>query len=182
MDDNLVALTIWESQRNKERVKKTSLCSWPEVDTIRSERELADESKKKELLRVRNSKVGDLDCFPCLHSAKRDTKDNRELSSTASDNSGESASVDFAMTDERDISPPPLAQADNSGTSATSNYWLMRLFQSNLFDMHIAIGYLYSSKDSDIQAYLANKLFVSCLVCSKVFARAVIRVNWFTWT
>lgn len=165
MDDNLVALTIWESQRNKERAKKPFLCSWPEVDTKRAERELEEESKKKDLLRVRNSKVGDLDCFPCLHSAKRDAKDNRELSSTASDNSGESASVDSTMTDERSCSPPSLSQPDDSGTPATSqssNYWLMRLFQSNLFDMHIAIGYLYSSKDSDIQAYLANKLFVSC--------------------
>lgn len=162
MDDNLVAFAVWESQRTKERAKQVLVCSWPEVDTKRAKRELEEELKKKGLLRV-----GDLDCFPCLHSAKRDAKDNSELLSTASsDNSGESASVDFAMTDERDCSPPAAqAQPDDQNAPAisqSSNYWLMRLFQSNLFDMDIAIGYLYSSKDRDIQAYLANKLYVSC--------------------
>lgn len=159
MDDNLVAFAVWESQRTKERAKQVLVCSWPEVDTKRAKRELEEELKKKGLLRV-----GDLDCFPCLHSAKRDAKDNSELLSTASsDNSGESASVDFAMTDERDCSPPAAqAQPDDQNAPAisqSSNYWLMRLFQSNLFDMDIAIGYLYSSKDRDIQAYLANKLY-----------------------
>lgn len=41
------------------------------------------------------------------------------------------------------------------------NFWLMRLFQSKLFDMSIAIGYFFKSKEADVQAYLGNKLFVS---------------------
>ena len=41
------------------------------------------------------------------------------------------------------------------------NFWLMRLFESKLFDMSIAIGYFLSSKEADVQAYLGNKLFVS---------------------
>lgn len=41
------------------------------------------------------------------------------------------------------------------------NFWLMRLFESKLFDMSIAIGYLFKSKEEDVQAYLGNKLFVS---------------------
>ena len=55
----------------------------------------------------------------------------------------------------------------NSPVPQPQNYWLMRLFQSKLFDMSIAIGYLFNSKDSDVQAYLGNKLFVSVqiLVC-----------------
>lgn len=51
----------------------------------------------------------------------------------------------------------------NSPVPQPQNYWLMRLFQSKLFDMSIAIGYLFNSKDSDVQAYLGNKLFVSVL-------------------
>ena len=45
------------------------------------------------------------------------------------------------------------------------DYWLMRLFQSNLFDMSIAIGYLFNAKEPDVQAYLCQKLFVSAFVC-----------------
>ena len=41
------------------------------------------------------------------------------------------------------------------------NFWLMRLFESKLFDMSIAIGYIFNSKEADVQAYLGNKLFVS---------------------
>ena len=41
--------------------------------------------------------------------------------------------------------------------------WLLRLFESKLFDMAIAIAYLYKSKESGVLAYLGNKLFVSFL-------------------
>ena len=51
-----------------------------------------------------------------------------------------------------------LAQASQS--------WLMRLFQSKLFDMSIAIHYLFNSKEPGVQSYLGNKLFVSSVcVC-----------------
>ena len=41
--------------------------------------------------------------------------------------------------------------------------WLMRLFESTLFDMSIAIGYLFNSKEPGVQRYLGNRLFVSQL-------------------
>ena len=41
------------------------------------------------------------------------------------------------------------------------NCWLMRLFESTLFDMSIAIGYLFNSKEPAVQKYLGNRLFVS---------------------
>ena len=46
--------------------------------------------------------------------------------------------------------------------------WLLRLFESKLFDIPMAISYLYTSKESGVLAYLGNKLFVSiCLL--KIF-------------
>ena len=39
--------------------------------------------------------------------------------------------------------------------------WLLRLFESKLFDMSIAIAYLFNSKEPGVIAYLGNKLFVS---------------------
>ena len=53
------------------------------------------------------------------------------------------------------------AQLSISPVPQPQNFWLMRLFESKLFDMSIAIGYFFNSKEADVQAYLGNKLFVS---------------------
>lgn len=37
--------------------------------------------------------------------------------------------------------------------------WLLRLFESKLFDMSIAIAYLFNSKEPGVLTYLGNKLF-----------------------
>ncbi|XP_013138968.1 PREDICTED: phosphatidylinositol 4-kinase beta isoform X1 [Papilio polytes] len=37
--------------------------------------------------------------------------------------------------------------------------FLLRLFESKLFDMSMAISYLFNSKESGVQTYLANKMF-----------------------
>eukprot|EP00118_Oscarella_pearsei_P005802 m.26645 g.26645 ORF g.26645 m.26645 type:complete len:764 (+) comp29440_c0_seq1:118-2409(+) len=37
--------------------------------------------------------------------------------------------------------------------------WLLRLFKSKLFNMSIAIGYLFNSKEPGVQEYLGNRLF-----------------------
>lgn len=37
--------------------------------------------------------------------------------------------------------------------------WLLRLFESKLFDMSIAIQYLFNSKEPGVQSYIGNRLF-----------------------
>lgn len=37
--------------------------------------------------------------------------------------------------------------------------WLLRLFESKLFDVSMAISYLYSSKEPGVQTYIGNRLF-----------------------
>ena len=54
--------------------------------------------------------------------------------------------------------------------------WLLRLFESKLFDIPMAISYLYTSKESGVLAYLGNKLFVSiCFL--KIFIDIVILIS-----
>lgn len=48
---------------------------------------------------------------------------------------------------------------DPSSLPAEQGSWLLRLFESKLFDMPIAISYLFNSKESGVLAYLGNKLF-----------------------
>jgi len=50
---------------------------------------------------------------------------------------------------------------DASSLPAEQGSWLLRLFESKLFDMPIAISYLFNSKECGVLAYLGNKLFVS---------------------
>ncbi|OQV25091.1 Phosphatidylinositol [Hypsibius exemplaris] len=53
--------------------------------------------------------------------------------------------------------PPPLISAN---TQEHTN-WLLRFFQSELFDASLAVHYLYrsKSKDTGVQQYLGNRLF-----------------------
>lgn len=37
--------------------------------------------------------------------------------------------------------------------------WLLRLFESKLFDVSMAISYLHNSKEPGVQAYIGNRLF-----------------------
>lgn len=54
-----------------------------------------------------------------------------------------------------------IKEKGNSPPQKNSSCLLLRLFESKLFDMSIAMSYLFKSKESGVQAYLGNKLFVS---------------------
>ncbi|XP_024920695.1 phosphatidylinositol 4-kinase beta isoform X3 [Cynoglossus semilaevis] len=60
----------------------------------------------------------------------------------------------------RQPAPPPSVPLPSSSTSASSKQsWLLRLFESKLFDVSMAISYLYKSKEAGVQAYIGNRLF-----------------------
>ena len=54
-----------------------------------------------------------------------------------------------------------LAKVEDTPLPAEQGSWLLRLFESKLFDMPIAISYMFNSKEGGVLAYLGNKLFVS---------------------
>ncbi|XP_070840614.1 phosphatidylinositol 4-kinase beta-like [Chaetodon trifascialis] len=61
--------------------------------------------------------------------------------------------------------PRPSAWPDSSllpsssSSSSSKQSWLLRLFESKLFDVSMAISYLYKSKEPGVQAYIGNRLF-----------------------
>ena len=159
---------------------------------------------------------GDLDkCFPCLPGIEdppeREEREVTGHSSSGSEESTPTSPVPHNETENHvdsgisslaiDTSPSiPGGAVDsnilmNSPVPQPQNFWLMRLFQSKLFDMSIAIGYLFNSKDSDVQAYLGNKLFVSqvCMYTSYLetldtlvpsfkcmYKYCIVLVNWYS--
>ncbi|XP_053604212.1 phosphatidylinositol 4-kinase beta isoform X2 [Plodia interpunctella] len=56
------------------------------------------------------------------------------------------------------IVDPPKSELSAAETSKNKDF-LLRLFESKLFDMSMAISYLFNSKEPGVQTYLANKLF-----------------------
>ncbi|XP_016534372.1 phosphatidylinositol 4-kinase beta [Poecilia formosa] len=54
---------------------------------------------------------------------------------------------------------PPAAPSESPSPSSSKQSWLLRLFESKLFDVSMAISYLYKSKEPGVQAYIGNRLF-----------------------
>jgi hypothetical protein len=57
-----------------------------------------------------------------------------------------------------------IKEKSASSSQKNSSCLLLRLFESKLFDMSIAMSYLFKSKECGVQTYLGNKLFVSICV------------------
>ncbi|KAJ1080756.1 hypothetical protein NDU88_000949 [Pleurodeles waltl] len=64
---------------------------------------------------------------------------------------------------EEDESPIDINTVKNARRRQKNNSakqsWLLRLFESKLFDISMAISYLYNSKEPGVQAYIGNRLF-----------------------
>ena len=58
----------------------------------------------------------------------------------------------------------PSASANSSPTSSggggnNNKSWLLRLFESKLFDCSMAMAYMFNSKEPGVLGYIGNKLF-----------------------
>ncbi|XP_040267810.1 phosphatidylinositol 4-kinase beta isoform X1 [Bufo bufo] len=62
---------------------------------------------------------------------------------------------DEAVTDINSVKNARRRQKNNSAKQS----WLLRLFECKLFDISMAISYLYNSKEPGVQAYIGNRLF-----------------------
>lgn len=77
--------------------------------------------------------------------------------------------IDFSVPMETkvEITPEyenPVCKSENSTVVMSKKpppreSWLLRLFESKLFDMSIAITYLFNSKESGVQTYIGNRMF-----------------------
>ncbi|XP_043196232.1 phosphatidylinositol 4-kinase beta-like isoform X1 [Amphibalanus amphitrite] len=54
---------------------------------------------------------------------------------------------------------PVTVMAAGDAKPGTQKSWLLRLFESKLFDMSIAVNYLFNSKEPGVQTYIVNRMF-----------------------
>ncbi|XP_077646691.1 phosphatidylinositol 4-kinase beta isoform X1 [Lonchura striata] len=60
---------------------------------------------------------------------------------------------------EEEEESPGAARTARKRQHQAKQSWLLRLFESKLFDISMAISYLYNSKEPGVQAYIGNRLF-----------------------
>ena len=107
-------------------------------------------------------------CFPCLTGLELDPKKKLNLKHVQEeeekDEKWKRESEERRSNSSENI-PADITSLSTSPLPQLQSYWLLRLFESNLFTMHIAIQYLYKERDKDVQIYLGKKLFVSLIQC-----------------
>lgn len=159
MDDPLIGLTIYDTTSES--------LDW-KAKAVNEGRVVPNRGRFPLKRNPRND--GSEDCFPCLPSIPDEQE--RAKSTKGSLESSETVAVKEELEGSHVSSEVDVSEQRSS--SQSKNFWLMRLFQSSLFDMSIAIGYLFNSKDQSVQSYLGSRLFVSyntyespqCRVCS----------------
>ena len=162
MDDPLIGLTIFDHALTA----GTDVVGPSVTDTTRTQSQQLWKSGDD----------GSEECFPCLPGISEDQ--HNEMLSPSQESQMNVPSHPNANTDPELItfqSHTPEGEPESEGqrqlTNLPNNYWLMRLFESNLFTMSIGIGYLFNSKDQKVLSYLGGKLFVSpnCFFCIFLF-------------
>lgn len=63
------------------------------------------------------------------------------------------------ISEEEVAEPVKSVRRRQKNNNSSKQSWLLRLFESKLFDISMAISYLYNSKEPGVQAYIGNRLF-----------------------
>lgn len=119
--------------------------SWQNVGEsdmqLREDRSMPDNNNPNEVFApFMNGEIAHLDSDPEIMDSEVQHRTRQLRKNLRLDLGEKSASVDVSL-------PPPKSS------------WLLRLFESKLFDMSIAIAYLFNSKEPGVLTYLGNKLF-----------------------
>jgi len=85
-----------------------------------------------------------------------ETEDSEDVEDSKSSPKNVSAEGGDAQPGTCNVAPISI---DEKPPAPSRQSWLLRLFESKMCDMHIAISYLFRSKEPGVHTYLANKMF-----------------------
>ena len=164
----------WKNRRDPSGGQQSTFVTGTEhidLDEATGGEMLKDDSHKTS----NNSPSKSDNCFPCLPGIEIDqsrTNRSKQVEDSPRDNrfngGTDGYGVDILQTNHMDNACLDSNILSSSPFPHIQSYWLLRLFQSNLFTMDIAIQYLYKEKDPDVQNYLGKKLFVSFAIKSMI--------------
>ncbi len=160
MDDPLIGLTIYDSTQSGSETEHPSETNDGSYDVAVDTDELTATIQSKKEWRVGMDSDGK-ECFPCLPGISEDLQ-NECVKSASLTHTGASVSDDASTNQSNQDENKIKSEHYNRSLAHPKNYWLMRLFQSNLFTMSIGISYLFNSKDPEVLSYLGGRLYVSC--------------------
>jgi len=96
----------------------------------------------------------DGECITSTPITDRDCPDKKPMATEVVSKNRKDLTLDFNQS----VSTPRRTRLES--TSYTSNKskqsWLLRLFESKLFDMSLAITYLFNSKEQGVQVYIGE--------------------------
>lgn len=128
-------------------------------------KELCDTYSVSSLDRLSTSPIEEVPelCELRVNGEECDSEQNQSTDSTSNEDSElcVSSSQTVSPTKSVPLGKPPLPNGKSKSRpgSGKQTSWLLRLFESKMFDMSIAISYLFNSKEPGVQSYLANKMF-----------------------
>lgn len=156
MDDPLIGLTIYDNTQNSSGPDPTASIENGSYGAETEGFTVQRPSKKPWKVGIDDDSK---ECFPCLPGISEDQQNDGMKSADHSLPGQKSLTSNDAGAD-----PSHSSTESKQNTNAQAhpkNYWLMRLFQSNLFTMSIGISYLFNSKDPEVLSYLGGRLYVS---------------------
>ncbi|XP_029360411.1 phosphatidylinositol 4-kinase beta isoform X2 [Echeneis naucrates] len=117
--------------------------------------EVAQRACQEVLQKVKLQQVeGDV---PSQHSGAKPVPNSPPVALTAS---GKPMKIREQEDDPEGLAPGSVKSARRRQRHNPSKQsWLLRLFESKLFDVSMAISYLHNSKEPGVQAYIGNRLF-----------------------
>ena len=121
--------------------------------------------------------AGSVTCSTCITTIPNDGFKELPVNGTSPHEGHDNPPVSSTSSNEENVDDVPKCngvkesiligikeKSSSSPQRNSSSCLLLRLFESKLFDMSIAMSYLFKSKESGVQAYLGNKLFVSIIL------------------
>lgn len=155
------SLTEFSSGSNSRKVDGPSASDFAEIsqicDRLCGRKEDADSNSRRETsLCASNDEESDI--VATLQSDRSSRSHSKVITFNCAPPQTDGRKFSNCKADQwEEIDPFPLGKKQKKSRHSTAKgSWLLRLFESKLFDMSIAIQYLFNSKEPGVQSYIGN--------------------------
>lgn len=138
-------------------------CTIPSTATKTQREELASLGSDDSGILCGSDAAANAACVPMLASPNNQSRESLDSGMDTSDSGeGNSGNVGSEVKAEclcKDASEPDEVCADSDKDESKPSTGLLRLLESKVFDVSMAMHYLFKSKEPGVQSYIANRMF-----------------------